>query len=105
MAQKKTIGALAQKYAGTAGRSRTNISSELAQELYENYKSKGVFTVPVKEFNEILGLIDNTARAWQIKRILNKFHLDLLDDSKEWRVGQTAQNTLYVFSLGARKEE
>ena len=102
---KKSISALAQTYAGTAGRSRTTISRDIAKELLENYESKGAFTIPVKDFNELVGLSDNTARAWQMKRMLNKQHFDLLDDTKEWRVGQTAQNTLYVFSLGHKKEE
>jgi hypothetical protein len=104
MAKKESISALAQPYAGST-RSKTSINRQLAQELLDQYESNGTFTIPVKDFNEMIGIGDSTARAWQIKRLLNKQHIDLLDESKEWRVGQTAQNTMYVFSLGARRED
>ena len=104
MAQKqKSISALAQSYAGSAGRSRSLISDELANELLSLYEEKGTFTVPVKEFNDTIGVDDDIARAWQIKNILNKNHSDKLEDNQEWRVGTTAKGTLYVIAIRTKK--
>lgn len=105
MAEKKQpLGALAKPFSG-ATRSRSTISTEDAKELLALYKTNGSFTIPVEDFNKRIGMDDNTARAWQIKRMLNKMHFDLIDNLKEWRVGQTQQNTLYVFGIRTKKED
>jgi hypothetical protein len=103
--EKTSLESIATPYAGTAGRSRTSISDDMAKQLLALWKKNRNFTIPVHDFNELIGIGDDTARAWQIKRLLNKQHFDKLDEGYEWAVGQTAGNTQYVFHVRKAKVE
>jgi hypothetical protein len=103
--EKISLENIATPYAGTAGRSRTSINDDLAKQLLALWKKSKTFTIPVHDFNELIGIGDDTARAWQIKRLLNKQHFDKLEPGFEWAVGQTAGNTQYVFHIRKAKSE
>lgn len=102
---KSEISEIATPYSGSVRGSKTNITNSDAEQLQQFFDENGVFTIDVETFNSKVGLNDKKARAWQIKRILNKQFSNLLDENQEWRVGQTAKNTKYVFSIRAKKDK
>lgn len=96
----KIINKEAIKYEGRQGRGGLQIPQEVVSHLEKKFDELGVFTLPIKTLNKLIGIEAEEGRGYFIKNKLNSQYP--LPD-KEWKVGTTGDD--YIIKIVDVKEE